>query len=450
MKFKPYLAAAAAGIGLMAFATPASAFSGDEAILDGSQFRLNPDTLEPGCHLASRMSSQHLDLTYLMQGQIAKELHIKVKGNAPFSVDQVLVPSKLDGYAVYDSEFDTGTITTDPDIDPGQVAVDMFAPDSNGIDGPDPIERRDVIVCVSDHNDDALNQAYVSSGLPGEVAAVDRPVIQPLISCLGASAIEPLNTYKVGFGYDTIRWYTPFAEFGYIADPQHFADHVLIKYRADQPGVRRVNDIDEYGEAYSDPHSEKSNYGQPIVFHKNDDLQAYLHKSLPGTVDGGTWPAPFQEALADQTSALGLFTFTAQGDLPLKWTVKASLAPDTNEYRKSVELTDDMLRAWEASWQAYYDGGAKPTMPLCPGTNSPAPDTTVVVNLPQTAQPVVTPGGTTTVIKETTTVQTVAGATVIKKVAAKAKSKKAACAKKAKAKKGKAKKRAMRKCRRMK
>ena len=319
----------------------------------------------------------------------------------------------------------------------------MFAPDLDA-----PIDKGDVIVCVSDHGDDSRNLAYVSDGLPGEVAAVDRPIIKPVMSCLGASAIEPLNTYKVGFGYATEQWYTPFAEFPYITDPQHFADHVLIKYRADQPGVRRINDFDEYGEAYSDPHSEKSNYGQPIVFHKNGDPQAYLHKSLPGTINGGTWPAPFVEAMADQTSALGLLTFTAQGDLPLRWTVKASLA--TEDSARYAELTDDALRAWEASWQAYYDGGAKPTMALCPGTNSPAPDDIHVVNLPQ--KTVTVPGGTNTITREVTTVQTVAGATVVKPVSAKkAKSaKKASCMKKAKAKKSKsAKKKAMKKCRRI-
>ena len=40
-----------------------------------------------------------------------------------------------------------------------------------------------------------------------EVAAINRPIIQPLVSCLGASAIEPLNTYKVGFGYTVEEWY---------------------------------------------------------------------------------------------------------------------------------------------------------------------------------------------------------------------------------------------------
>jgi hypothetical protein len=441
---KPLLAATAVSVGAMAFASPALAFSGDEALLGGPQFRLNPDTLEPGCDLAGRMASKHLDATFLANGDIVKELHITVRNSAPFSVDQVLVPSTLDGYSVYSTGgFDTGSSAHDPDIDPNQTAVDMFAPDSNGID------RRDVIVCVSDHNDNVLNQPYQSDVIPGEVATADRPIVQPIVSCLGASAIAPLNTYKVGFGYATTQWYRPFAEVGLgpITDPQAFADHVLIKYRADQPGVRRVNDFDESGELYSDPHSDKAGYGQPIVFHRNGDAQSYLHKSLPGTVDGGSWPAAFQEAFADQTSALGLLTFTAQGDLPLVWTVKASLAPDS--YRKSVTLTDDMLRAWAASWQAYYNGGAKPAMALCPGTNSPAPATTVVVNLPQQSVPV--PGTNTVITKETTVIQTVAGKTIVKTVAAKKakaskKAKKAACMRKAKAKKGSARRRAIKRC----
>jgi hypothetical protein len=318
---------------------------------------------------------------------------------------------------------------------------------------------------VSDHPA-SQNEPYVQQG--DEVAAINRPIIQPIVSCLGASAIEPLNTYKVGFGYSIERWYDftwadafrydgvfgPGLSFGdpqaFDTDGDHHFDHVFIKNRAEQPGVRRYNDFDEYGEQYSDPHSEKTSYGQPVVFNQNGDPAAYLHKSLPGTVDGGGMGDIWQEALADQTSALGLLTFTAQGDLPLRWAVKASLAPSS--YGRFAELTDGELRAWEASWQAYYDGGAKPTRPLCPGTNSPAPDTTVVVNLPQTTQPVATAGTTTVITRETTTVQTVAGPTQVVKVAAKkAKaSKKASCMRKAKAKKSaKAKKRAMKRCRRL-
>jgi hypothetical protein len=133
------------------------------------------------------------------------------------------------------------------------------------------------------------------------------------------------------------------------------------------------------------------------------------------------------------------------------WHLKASLAPES--YARSVMLDDAALRAWEAAWQAYYDGaGAKPDMPLCPGTNSPARDN---VN-PTPAAPAPAPGSptTNTITREITTVQTVAGATtVVKSKAAKASKakKRASCMKKAKAKKSKkARKNAMKKCRRIK
>jgi hypothetical protein len=119
-------------------------------------------------------------------------------------------------------------------------------------------------------------------------------------------------------------------------------------------------------------------------------------------------------------------------------------------------VADDMVRAWEASWQAYYDGGPKPTMLLCPGTNSPAPDNVDVVNLPQqvvTVTPPPAPAAPAQVItKEITKVQTVAGPTRYVKVAgktAKSTSRKASCMRKAKAKKSaKARHRAKAKCRR--
>jgi hypothetical protein len=90
------------------------------------------------------------------------------------------------------------------------------------------------------------------------------------------------------------------------------------------------------------------------------------------------------EGEADQTSAAGLATFTAEGDLPLSWAIKPSLAPQS--YGRKVTLTDDMLQAWNAAWQAYYAGkGPKPALPLAPGTNSPAPNPsiTVIVNNPE-------------------------------------------------------------------
>ena len=450
MKFKPLVAVATAGVGAMAFASPALALPGDDAILSQAPFRLNPDTLEPGCQLAGRMDSSHLNLTYLDKGEIAQELHITVRNSAPFSVDQVLVPSKLDGYAIYKS-FDTGTTNNDPDIDPNQTGTGMFARDSNKFDGPDPIDKADVIVCVSDHNDNVTNRPYQADVVPGEVATPDRPIFQPTIAALGVSAVENLHTYKVGFGYNTVQWYSPFAEVGMgpITDPMQFADHVLIKYRADQPGVLRVNDFDEFGEQFNDPHSEKSGYGQPVVFHKNGDPYAYLNKSFPGTVDGGGLPAAFRELTADQTSAMGLLTFTAQGDLPLKWTIKPSLAPTS--YSRNVSLTDDQLRSWEASWQAYYKGGPKPTMPLAPGTNSPAPTSSVVVNAPEKAVTVNPPGPAPAQVVqvpvERVTTNTV---TVTQRVAAKkskAAQKRAACMRKAKKLHGKKRAKAIRRCR---
>jgi hypothetical protein len=464
LKYKPHMAALAAGVGLMAFATPAMADFGDIAVKDDApKFRLNPYTLEPGCFQIGDGfrrhgvdADSHIDVT-----QDTKEAHIRVLSGANFSIDQALIPGKNSGYRVYDEFGIDGDL--EGDIDPDQTSTDLMAPGGDDVD-----YAGKIIVCVSDHPADQ-NEPYEQAG--DEVAALNRPIIKPVVSCLGASAVEPLNTYKVGFGYDVEEWYDftwadlfrndavfgPGLSFG---DPQAFDtdgddhfDHVVIKNRAEQPGVRRYNDFDEFGEQYSDPHSEKTSYGQPIVFHELGDQYAYLHKSLPGTVDGGDPFGVWREARADQTSALGLLTFTAQGDLPLRWALKASLAPA--RYGRFEELTDEELRAWEASWQAYYDGGAKPTLyPLCPGTNSPAPDNIEVVNLPQQAAPAAAGTNTVnTITREITTVQTVAGATTVKQVSAKkAKaSKKAACMKKAKAKKGKkARKQAMKKCSRIK
>ena len=387
---------------------------GDKAVAEDSpKFRLNLHTLEPGCFALgspwvyrSVDADAHIDVT-----QLVKEAHVSVAPDANFSIDQLLIPGKDSGYAVYNT-FDTGSINNDADIDPDQTATDLAA-----LDGDDVDYAGKIIACVSDHPADQ-NEPYIEDGLPGEVAAVNRPIIQPTIAALGASAVEPLNTYKVGFGYEVEQWYDftwadAFRNDGVIGpglsfgDPQAFdtdgdkhADHVFIKNRPMQPGVRRYNDIDEFGEEFSDPHSEKSSYGQPVVFNENGDPYAYLHKSLPGTVDGGGIGAVWAEALADQTSALGLLTFTAQGDLPIQWHLKASLAPE--DYGRSVELTDDFLRDWEADWQAYYEGkGPKPSLPLAPGTNSPAPKPGVIINLPvqqPPAAPAVT-NSTTTVVQ---------------------------------------------------
>jgi hypothetical protein len=437
LKFKPLLAVTAASVGVMAFASPAlAALPGDEAIDSSAPFRLNTHTLEPGCFPPGYRSNvdldEHIDLTALVQGQLAEELHVTIDDSSAYSVDQVLVPAKYDGYSVYNS-FDTGTNNNDPDVDPNQTAVDLFAP------GGARIDTREVIVCVSDHNDNVQNEPYVSAGGEGNlVYAKNRPVIQPILSCLGSSAIAPLNTYKAGFGYVVERGYVEdnFTALLGITDPNArdtdhdgIIDAVRINPREDSGifDARRVNDFDSAGEAFS---GDLADYGQTRLF------------SLAG--DPTAWTLSNNN---DPDTLSNLITFTAQGDLPLSWTLRASLAGPGSI--KGYTLTDDALRAWEASWQAYYKGGVKPTLALCPGTNSPAPATTVVVNLPQQSVPV--PGTNTVTTKETTVIQTVAGKTIVKTVAAKKakaskKAKKAACMRKAKAKKGSARRRAIKRC----
>jgi hypothetical protein len=395
---------------------------GDAAVSNDSPvFRLNPYTLEPGCfrpgmgrlHHGVDVDA-HIDVT-----QTIKEAHISVRSGANFSVDQVLVPGERSGYAVYNT-FDTGSNSADADVDPTQTGTDLSAPKRDDVDA------RGIILCVSDHPDGDQNEPYVSDGLPGEVAAINRPIIQPTVSALGASAVGNLKTYKVGFGYQVLRgydstWRRAFLNDGVFGpglsfgDPQAWdADHdgqldrVIIKSRAEQAGVRRYNDMDEFGEAFNQG-AEKSSYGQPIAFDVSGagDQFAYLHKAFPGEVDGGFAPIDsWIEGEADQTSAAGLLTFTAEGDLPLSWAVKPSLAPQS--YGKKVALTDDMLRAWNTSWQNYYAGkGPKPALPLAPGTNSPAPDPsiTVIVNLPET-RPTTAPQAAVPSSSSTTTIVT--------------------------------------------
>ena len=429
MKYKPHVAALAAGVGLMAFASPAMALPGDAAISSSSPFRLNPYTLEPGCTTRADTDS-HIDIKALVDGDIREELHVSVGNGSPVSVDQVLVAGKYGGYAIY-NEFDTGTIEDDADIDPNQTGVDMFGPDGTSF-----IDNKDVIVCVSDH-DAYQNEPYVQEA-GGLVAAWNRPEIAPKVTCLGASAIEPLNTYKAGFGYGVKRGYDatrPVQLLG-VKDPNAVdfngdgtPDAVWIKTREDGAyDARRVNDMDAFGEEFG--HHSIDDLGQTELFLLSGDDTAW-------TLSNNNYP----DTLSN------LITFTTQGDLPLTWTVRASLAP--SGYEHSITLDDAFLRSWEAGWQAYYDGaGPKPSLRLCPGTNSPARDN---VNPATPAAPAAPATSTTnTITREITTVQTVAGATkVVSSKSAKA-SKKASCMKKAKAKKSKkARKNAMKKCRRI-
>ena len=135
-------------------------------------------------------------------GDSNEELQVRVLDIYRASIDQVLVAGETSGYRVYNT-FDTGSINNDADIDPNQTATDM-----QGFGGED-VDECDTIVCKSDHEDSGQNEPYIQDGLPGEVAAKNRPIIQPTLAALGVSAITNLNTYKAGFGYSVERWYAP-------------------------------------------------------------------------------------------------------------------------------------------------------------------------------------------------------------------------------------------------
>jgi hypothetical protein len=160
-------------------------------------FRLDDDHLEPGCYEAGRLLSDGL----IDIGDEDEQLQVRVFDIAKISVDQVLVADET-GYNLY-NDFSTGHPGADPDIDPNQTATDMQGHEEEGVD------EGDTVVCVSDHEDSGQNEPYIEDGLPGEVAATNRPIIQPEIAALGVSAVEPLNTYKLGFGYSIERWYEP-------------------------------------------------------------------------------------------------------------------------------------------------------------------------------------------------------------------------------------------------
>jgi hypothetical protein len=344
-----------------------------------NDFRLDKSKLEPGCYEAGRLLSDGL----IDIGDLNEELQVKVFDIANFSIDQVLVAGENSGYAVVD-DFTTGHPGADPDIDPNQTATDM-----QGWEGDD-VDEGDTIVCVSDHDDSGQNEPYGQGEEFGEVYAKNRPIIQPTVAALGQGALNGIaKTYKLGLGYDIERWYAPHTIMDEppftlaLTDPQGFGDvddlfsHVVIKPRIagpvfdasdSGPGVLRVNDIDTAGEAFDDPHYEAADYGQTRVFNVAGDPQSFC---LGGTCD----PSLFR-----------LLSFGTQGDLPVSWHLKASLASEDS--LRSVEFTDEMFRAWNAQWQAFYRGqGPRPALPLAPGTNSPDPEPVVIVNLPQTNPP---------------------------------------------------------------
>jgi hypothetical protein len=396
-----FLSALLAVFSLSAAAASASSL-GDPAISSDHPFRLNPYTLEPGCFIPGRGPvdlDSHLDLTTLDAGQIARELHVTVDHNSPVNVDQVLVPSAIDGYRIYNTFENTGRAD---DIGPNFTAVDLFAPDSNGYDGPDPLDKYDVIVCVSDHGA-AQNEPYDQAASGSPVWAKNRPVLEPVVSALGVSAVEPLNTYKVGFGYKVDQWYTAptfdgHSAFAAVTDPNAFGGAIPSFVRLDpreDPGVfdsRRVNDVDTANESWS---GLQADYDQTRVFKQSGDNTAWLlsNNNDPDTLSH-------------------LITFTAQGDLPLSWTLRPSLASPASSKTAAIDYA--FLAKWNKEWQDYYDCKADlPAMPLAPGTNSPAPDDAIDCGAQQSAPTATSaPASTSTSTTNNTTttiVQQVAG-----------------------------------------
>ena len=379
---------------------------GQDAAVSGAapgNFRLNVNRLEPNCYQAFALPGVDI-------GDVNTSLDV-INGNNTWSIDQMLVPGQNTGYRVVNT-FDTGTVNSDPDIDFGQVSVN--------IDGPmrrvaltntlalDNVAGALVIVCVSDHDDAGQNEPYAANTAgdngsrdANEVYAKNRPVIQPTVASLGQGAFQGVKGYKLGLGYSVAKWYTTAnANAGgetpllRLTDPMGFsldklvttpvlggtttavaidtaAGHVSIPPRiagprfnavTDGPGVLRVNDVDFATESFGSPHFEDSDYGQTTTFNVRGDAQSFCL--------GGN-------------SCAGIAAFGAQGDLPFSWSVKASLA--SVDSMRSVSFTPAQFDAWEQAWQNYYMGrGAKPTLPLTPGTNSPDPRPGIsIVNAPE-------------------------------------------------------------------
>jgi len=329
------------------------------------------------------------------------------------------------------------------------------------------VDAAGVIVCISDHEDLGQNEPYAQSAAvadANEVYAKNRPIIQPTVATLGQAASNRAKTYKLGMGYSISRWYsTANANAGgenaalRLTDPMGFsldkvvttavpggiassiaidndAGHVRIPPRiagpvfdavSDGPGVLRVNDIDVAGEAFDNPHFEQADYGQTDVFSVKGDAQSFCL--------GGPCAA--------------IVAFGTQGDLPVSWSLKASLA--AADTLRSVSFTPAQFDAWEQGWQNYYCGkGPHPTMPLTPGTNSPDPRDCPVIVMPTETRPTAAP----TVVVNPTVVGTTAPATskTVKKATAKQRAAYKRCLKKAAKKSSKkARRKARGKCARM-
>jgi hypothetical protein len=343
------------------------------------------NNLEPGCFMPDGYGhwgngyggsvdlDSHLDLTALMDHEFVKELHVTVRDNAPFSVDQVLVRGVHDGYNIY-NQFDTGSRTDDPDVDPNQTAVDLFAPDGKYLD------KDGTIVCVSDHDDAGQNEPYGESG--HHLYVKDSPILAPKVTAFGQSALRGERTYRIGFGYGVERWYA-----GY----RHNQDAITIFPRADGTyDSHGVNDVDKAGESWASlfnvSNESDASDGQTFLFHKSGDMTAWSDSSLRG------YDLDHERRY--------LLTDLTQGDLPMSWTLRPTLASPSSKRTATMTLAD--FFAWNKSWQDFYAGKAgmpgtvAGTLPLAPGTNSPDIDPSItVVNNVTVTQPAPTPSNPT-------------------------------------------------------
>jgi hypothetical protein len=434
MRFRLALGVSAM-VGALVLPAAAYAVPGDRAISNPAPgiFRLDDNNLEPGCFVPGRNAPVDVD-SHLVVGMdaLSEEAHVSVSDGAWFSVDQVLVASSTDGYKIANT-FDTGTSNNDADVDPGQTATGLES-------GTRFVDQRDIIVCVSGGHGDAVQNEPYNQEDGGLVSAINRPIVAPKVTALGVHPVLGINKFKIGFGYSVEQWYTrPAFEttengnglFASVTDPEgipsptfgaNLPSRVAMFPRPnDFPyDAQRVNDVDEAGEAWFAPDVFD---GQTLLARQAGDNTAWVTR------------------------------FLTQGDLSYSWTLRPSLAsPDS---KRSATLTDDDYRAWNAAWQAYYRGaGPKPSLPLAPGTNSPTPNTTVIVNLPEsrpTSAPQVVVNPASVTVQAPATAPAAAPQAAAKKVAS-AKQKKAykRCVKKANAKHSKkARSKARAKCARM-
>ena len=220
--------------------------AGDIAIQQNAPtFRLNPKTLKPGCF---RNGDGPLALAHIDVTQNSREAHVRVLSGSRSPSTRCSSPAGARATRSTTSST-PGSRDDDPDIDPTQEATDLAAP--QGTD----VVADDVIMCVrSDHPDREQNEPYISDGLPGEVAAIDRPIIQPTRSLPSACRAWPLATRtrsasatRSSGGYDAY-WRNLFLTDGVIGpgtsfgDPQAWdtdgdskLDHVFVLAR---PGAR--------------------------------------------------------------------------------------------------------------------------------------------------------------------------------------------------------------------